>query len=317
MRKFRLILTALTLLPLSLILITTGGCSSAVKAPSGAAAERSQDTRQFNQAQVEAPARDEEIWIIAKAPAEIPAVPADRAPSLVARLPNQSETRAISPTRTDVQADIAGCVATIDLAQQFRNPFPTTIEAVYTFLLPADAAVTEFVMTIGQRKIRGILRDRADAQRLYQAARAQGYLASLLTQTRPGVLTQSIANVEPRQQIDVSLRYLQTLPYSEGRYTYRFPARGLGNFSLKLRLNAGEPIKRLTTPSGDATQKVEGSTATVTLAPQAAPQAADFLLHYQLAGGRLKPAPLPPTHVDSSQDFLTIDATKRASPAKP
>jgi len=316
MRKFRSILTAIALLTLSLILIITGGCASAVKVPSGAAAERSQDTRQFNQAQVQAPARDEEIWIIAKTPADMPAVPADRAPSLVARLPNQSETRAISPIRTDVQADITGCVATVDLAQQFQNPFPTTIEAVYTFPLPDDASVTEFILTLGQRKIRGILRDRADAQRLYQAARAQGYLASLLTQTRPGLLTQSIANVEPRQQIDVTLRYLHTLPYTDGQYTYRFPAKGLGNFALKLRLNAGEPIKRLTM-SVDATQKVEGSNATVTLAPQPTPQPADFLLHYQLAGGPLKPAPLPPTHVDSSADFLTIDATKQNRPAKP
>jgi hypothetical protein len=310
------LLTALALLALPLLVIVTAGCSSAVRASPGAAAEKSQDTRRFNQAQVETLARDEEIWIIAKAPAAAPAVPANRAPSLLARLPNQSETHAISPNRTDVQTDIAGCVATTDVTQQFQNPFPTTIEAVYTFPLPDDASVTEFVLTLGQRKIRGILRDRDDAQRLYQAARAQGYLASLLTQTQPGLLTHSIANVEPHQQIDVNLRYLHTLPYTDGRYTYRFPARGLTNLSLKLRLNAGQPIKSLTTPE-DATKKVEGSTAIVTFAPQPAAQSTDFLLHYQLAGGPLKPAPLPPTHVDSSTDFLTIDATKRATPTKP
>lgn len=315
MRTLKPLLTTLTLVAISIFLSTTSGCASAVKAPAGVAAEKSQETRQFNPAEVEAPARNEEIWIIAKAPAETPA-PAHRAPSLLARLPNQSETRAISPNRTDVQAQIAGCVAATDVAQQFQNPFPTTIEAVYTFPLPDDAAVTEFILTLGHRKIRGILRNRADAQRLYHAARAQGYLASLLTQTRPGLLTHSIANVEPHQQIDVSLRYLHTLPYNDGRYTYRFPAKGLSNLSLKLRLNAGEQIESLTTPSPDAKQKIEGSNATITVGPQPTPQPADFLLHYQLAGGPLKPASLPPTHVDSSTDFLTIDATKRTSPAK-
>ncbi len=65
--------------------------------------------------------------------------------------------------------------------QQFQNPYDTKIEAVYVFPLPQDAAVNEFVMTIGDRRIRGIIRERAEAERLYKEALAQGYRAALMT----------------------------------------------------------------------------------------------------------------------------------------
>ena len=54
-------------------------------------------------------------------------------------------------------------------------PYSEKIEAVYIFPLPHNAAVNEFVMTIGDRQIRGIIREKEEAQQIYAEARAQGY----------------------------------------------------------------------------------------------------------------------------------------------
>ena len=43
---------------------------------------------------------------------------------------------------TDVQADVAGPVARVEVTQTFRNPYDETIEAVYVFPAPEKAAVT-------------------------------------------------------------------------------------------------------------------------------------------------------------------------------
>ena len=56
---------------------------------------------------------------------------------------------------TDVNAAVAGYIATVDVTQQYHNPYSEKIEAVYVFPLPSNAAVSEFLMTIGDRKIRG------------------------------------------------------------------------------------------------------------------------------------------------------------------
>src|SRR5205814_8864879 len=104
------------------------------------------------------------------------------ATTLFARLPDQSAPIPLPLKRTDVKADIAGCIASVNVTQQFHNPFSSKIEAIYVFPLPRDAAVKEFIMTIGPRKIRGVIRERQDALRLYQQAKSQGYVASLMTQ---------------------------------------------------------------------------------------------------------------------------------------
>ena len=177
----------------------------------------------------------EELWIIATPGAQGTAAEAngDASPGsgamLASFLPENGdgsgETREVPlPLKhTDVRARIAGYVGTVDVTQQFENPFERTIEAVYVFPLPEKAAVSEFVMTVGDRRIRGILRERGEAEAIYRQAQEQGYRASLLTQHRPNVFEQKVANIEPRRRIDVSIRYFHTLAYRDGWYSFVFP----------------------------------------------------------------------------------------------
>jgi Ca-activated chloride channel family protein len=128
---------------------------------------------------------------------------------------------------TDVRASVTGYIATVDVEQQFHNPFDSKIEAVYQFPLPQDAAVSEFVMEVGpeddRRQIRGIIREKEEAERIYNQARAQGFNASLLSQVRPNIFEQKVANIEPGKRIDIDIRYFNTLGYSDGWYTFTFP----------------------------------------------------------------------------------------------
>src|SRR4029078_2779598 len=91
---------------------------------------------------------------------------------------------------TDVRASIAGHIATVDVTQQFHTPSHSKIQAAYVVPLPDSAAVTDFVMTIGDRHIRGIIREKQEAQKIYNEAKSQAYAASLLVEARPDVLQQ-------------------------------------------------------------------------------------------------------------------------------
>jgi Ca-activated chloride channel family protein len=173
------------------------------------------------------PSPNEELWVIEKkTQAEQPAKD-DQQPgggALMAKLPAKSTEMVPVPLKhTDVKADIAGYIATVDVTQQFQNPYAEKIEAVYVFPLPHNAAVNEFIMTIGERRIRGIIREREEAQRIYNEAKAQGYVASLLTQERPNIFTQAVANIEPGKRIDINIKYFHTLSYVDGWYEYVFP----------------------------------------------------------------------------------------------
>jgi len=125
--------------------------------------------------------------------------------------------------RTDVALDVVGPIAVGSVRQRFVNPYDHMIEAVYVFPLPHDAAVHDFVLTIGERRIRGVVREREEARQLYEAARAQGYTASLLSQERPNVFTQSVANIAPGHRIDVELAYLEPVDLVDGWHQLAFP----------------------------------------------------------------------------------------------
>ena len=172
------------------------------------------------------PAPDEELWIIEKPAAGQPAQPADDVPgsgALMTRRPGSDQPVPIPLAHTDVRADVAGFIATTTVRQTYRNPFDGKIEALYVFPLPQDAAVNEFLMTVGPRTIRGVIRERAEAEQIYKEAKAAGQVASLLTQERPNVFTQAVANIEPGKQIDITIRYFGTLAWADGGYEYVFP----------------------------------------------------------------------------------------------
>jgi Ca-activated chloride channel homolog len=170
------------------------------------------------------PSLDEEIWVIARSE-DAMAKKDEDSPGSGAMVVKSKTTKDVPlPLKhTDVKASVFGYIATVSVTQQFQNPFDSKIEATYVFPLPHNAAINEFIMKIGERRIRGIIRERQEAERIYQEAKSQGYVASLLTQERPNLFTQSVTNIEPGKEIDVQLTYFNTLAWMDGWYEFAFP----------------------------------------------------------------------------------------------
>lgn len=192
---------------------------------------------------------------------ELDSLPFDAIPGcggIVARRPETSGRTGLASIpllHTSIDASVQGTAASVRVRQRFSNPWSEKIEAVYVFPLPADAAVHDFLMTIGDRTIRGIVREREEARRLYEAARAQGYVASLLTQERPNVFTQKVANIEPGKSIDVDVRYFHLVPWIDGWHELVVPTvvgprfsppgqqHGIGAVAEGAHGTSGQPVE--------------------------------------------------------------------------
>ena len=124
---------------------------------------------------------------------------------------------------TDVKAEISGFLSRVVVTQEFENPFPEKIEAVYTFPLPQNAAVDDMTMIVGDRSVRGKILRREEAEAVYEAAKTGGQTAGLLNQERPNIFTQSVANILPGEQIKITISYVETLKYENGSYEFVFP----------------------------------------------------------------------------------------------
>ncbi|MFB2882301.1 VIT domain-containing protein [Floridanema aerugineum] len=141
---------------------------------------------------------------------------------LYVQTPNKQQI-AFPLKHTEVQAKIAGNISRVEVTQTFENPFTTTLEAVYIFPLPDEAAVDDMLIRIGDRTIKGSIKKRQEAQQIYEQAKQEGRTAGLLEQERDNIFTQSLANIKPGEQIDVIIRYSDSLKFEAGNYEFVFP----------------------------------------------------------------------------------------------
>ncbi len=148
--------------------------------------------------------------------------PTDRTSGLYVRSP-EGEQLVFPLKHTEVRAKIAGNLSRVEVSQKFENPFTKPLEAVYIFPLPAEAAVDEMEIKIGDKTIKGSIKQREEAQRIYEKAKQEGRTAGLLEQERDNIFTQSLANIKPGEEIEVTIRYTDSLKFLAGDYEFVFP----------------------------------------------------------------------------------------------
>jgi len=159
----------------------------------------------------------------APAPADGDGAEAEGGEAPVVRAAAQAPMPELPLARTTVRARVTGVSALVTVTQSFQNPHDRPIEAVYLFPLPADAAVNDMEMHIGDRVVRARIQKKAEARATYAAARASGRRAALLEQQRPNLFAQRVANIQPHERIDVQLQYVQLLPTADDQTELVFP----------------------------------------------------------------------------------------------
>lgn len=145
-----------------------------------------------------------------------------RGPQL--RLHGTSGARQDAPQlESQLELKVSGLLAQATLQQRFHNPGPDWVEAEYLLPLPHDAAVTRMELRIGERVIRGAIRERAEARKVYDAARRAGKRSALLEQQRPHLFTTRVANIPPGEEISVAVHMVLPVSYDNGEFSLRFP----------------------------------------------------------------------------------------------
>lgn len=124
---------------------------------------------------------------------------------------------------TDFDITITGPIARTRLTQQFRNPTNGWIEGTYVFPLPENAAVDTLKMVIGERVIVGDIKERREAKRIYEEAKAKGQKTALLDQERANIFTNQVANIGPNETIVIQIEYQEAIRQSGGIFSLRVP----------------------------------------------------------------------------------------------
>jgi Ca-activated chloride channel family protein len=161
------------------------------------------------------------LWVEA-APATAQPTEEPGGPALYLSDTQGARSRAVLlSTRLDVR--VSGLLARATLVQSFRNDSAGWREAEYLLPLPADAAVRRLLLSVGERRIVGEIRERQDARRVYDEARRSGRRAALLEQQRPHLFTSRVANVPPGETVAVEIELVVPVTYRDGEFALRFP----------------------------------------------------------------------------------------------
>jgi Ca-activated chloride channel family protein len=182
---------------------------------------------------------------------------------------------------TSVAVRVTGIVARARVTQIFLNPTANWVEGIYVFPLPEGAVVDALRMTIGDRVLSGVVREKRQAAAVYQQARDLGHRASLVELARPGVFTTSVANLGPGEKVEITVELQQVVQYGQGRFGLRFP---------------------MVVPPRYAPA---GADALSIPAPVAGPNAPSFSFHVELAPG------FPVGTIDSSSHRVTVKRDER------
>ncbi len=195
---------------------------------------------------------------------------------------------------TAVTAKITGNLSRVEVSQSFENPFDKSLEAVYVFPLPDEAAVDEMEIKIGEIIIKGNIKKREEAVAIYEQAKKQGHTAGLLEQERDNIFTQSLANIKPGEKIDVTIRYSDSLKFTGGDYEFVFP------MVVGPRYIPGMPID----DSPDTDRVPDASRITPPMIPQGMRTGHDISLVLEINAG------FPISKVDSPSHQVEIEETQ-------
>lgn len=242
---------------------------------------------------------------------------------------------------TEVKAEVSGGFARVEVSQRYHNPGKDRVEAIYTFPLPENAAVTDMFMRISSRVVVGEIHERDAAKKIYENAKSSGQTAALLEQERPNVFTQSVANIPPGEKIFVHLKFVHEVRYDDGKYRFVFPMTVAPRFTegapdaaritpvsllpgersghdieVSVKLAPGLPITGLRSVSHQlVVARPSPGEAAVSLAPADRVPNKDFVLEWGVRAAKPEIALLSHREKDEGYLMMLVAPQPKAAPA--
>jgi Ca-activated chloride channel family protein len=133
---------------------------------------------------------------------------------------------------------VCGDLLSVEIDQIFHVNTPKAIDCVYSFPLPAGAAVYRCELHVNGRVIRARVEESARAIQLAREHRAAGRRTALVTMERDNLFTLALGNLQPGDIAVVRLAYFETLARLKDQTALRIP------FSPGVRYIPGRPLLR-------------------------------------------------------------------------
>ncbi|RZB36753.1 MAG: Ca-activated chloride channel-like protein [Desulfobacteraceae bacterium Eth-SRB2] len=249
--------------------------------------------------------------------------------------------------KTHVNVTITGVIADVVVTQKYANHGTRPITARYIFPASTRAAIHGMKMKIGEHMICAKVKERNIAQKEFNTAKKQGKSASLLKQQRPNVFSMNVANIMPKDIIEIELHYTELLVPTDGTYEFIYPTvvgpryskqseadsaetdnwvknpylresdEDRTEFDMDLTISTGIALQELVCPSHKTEILWENkSVARILMATsEKSGGNRDFIVNYRLAGKTIESGLMLYSGEDENFFLLMVQPPKRVKPA--
>ena len=132
-------------------------------------------------------------------------------------------TESLTLKGVKITGEVLGRFGIYTVSQNYENNSGKTLEVFFTFPLPRTASVYDFVARIGDKVIRGLVKEKVQAKKEYQSALVRGDSAYLLEREDANVFKVTLGRVEKGEKVVISLSYIAAHDITDNTVEVRIP----------------------------------------------------------------------------------------------
>ncbi len=221
-----------------------------------------------------------------------------------------------------VSVEVRDQVARTSIDQVFVNNHDRDIEGTFIFPLPENAAISEFALYVGEKKIEGEILDSQEARRVYEDIVRRLKDPGLLEYIGRNTFRARVYPIQARGEKRVQLSYTEILKEERGlvRYLYplnteRFSFRPIEEVAISAGISSKTPITNVYSPSHRVSVRKESETrARLGFEEKNVKPDKDFVVYYSVSSADIGLSIL--NYGDQDAGYFMLLAAPRYSEAK-
>ena len=129
----------------------------------------------------------------------------------------------LSLQKIDVQGNVIGKFSMFSILQEYTNKTDAVLEVTYTFPISATATVTGFTAQIGEKIIKGKVKQKEEAQKEYEKAMVRGDSAYLMTNEESNIFQMNIGKIAVGETVVVKVDYIDNFEIVDSQIRILIP----------------------------------------------------------------------------------------------
>jgi Ca-activated chloride channel family protein len=136
----------------------------------------------------------------------------------------QNDFEKLNLKKIDITGNVLGKFSTFGILQEYTNNTECVLEVTYTFPISATATVIGFTATVGEKTIKGKVKEKEEAKKEYQKAMVRGDSAYLMTNDESNIFQMNIGKIAVGETVLVKIDYIDTCEIVDNQIRIMIPS---------------------------------------------------------------------------------------------